>query len=102
MTTKAKTTTEQGHHYYASTVVAWAADVTRAKAIARVIRNSKSMFKPNADGGIYVFSVRVDLPKSANYTINNYVPVDVPMSEKLEGSFKMHKGTPVHLQRVED
>lgn len=106
MTTKkaAKTEqpTEQTHHFYASSVVAWAVAETRAKAIRRVLDDSSGMFKPNSDGGIYVYSVRVELPKTAHYEINSYVPQGVPVSDAKQGSFKLYKGTPVFLARVED
>ncbi len=92
----------QGHHYYASTVVAWAVADTRAKAIHLALSDSKGMFRPNEEGGIYLFSVRIELPKTADYKIENYIPVDVPMSGVLQGSFKMRGKTPILLTRVED
>jgi hypothetical protein len=100
--TKKTTAPEQGHHYYASTVVAWATAATRAEAIAKALRDSKGMFRPNEEGGIYTFSIRVELPATAEYSIENYVPVGVPMSEKLEGSFKVHKGATIQLVQVKD
>jgi hypothetical protein len=94
--------TEQAYHYYASTVVAWATGDTRAKAIKAALDSSKGMFTMNEDGGIYVYSARVELPQTSSYAIVAYQPSGVPISDAKEGSYKLHKGTPVHMARVRD
>lgn len=100
--TKKITTNEAPYHYYASTAAAWAVGETRAEAIKEVLDDSAGLFKPNADGGVFVYSVRIELPKTATYEIESFVPKDVPLSDAKHGSFKMFKGAPILVARVED
>src|SRR5215831_4087973 len=89
---KPKTVTPvQGYHFYASNALYWFVGKTRAEALSKVLKASKSYFRPNDDGGIWVWSVRVELPIDAKYEIRNYAPHDVPMEADsvLDGSFKI-------------
>jgi len=99
---KVETKVEQAHHYFAVNVIGWSMADTRAAAIAKVLKQSKGMLTPDDNGGTYVWSARVDLPSSASYAIENYMPKDVPMSDSKQGSFKLHAGNVVSLSRVED
>lgn len=97
---------EQQHHYFASTALAWGTGPTRAAAIERAARGSGSdAIKRNvkANGGLYVWSTRVELPESATYDINNYAPSfltnagarsgqRVPMSNTIIGRIQNVKG----------
>lgn len=68
---------KQAHHYYASTAFDWAVADTRAEAIARVAKSAGSdgiKRQVKANGGLYVWSCRVELPQSATYTITSYAP----------------------------
>lgn len=94
--------TEQSHHYYATTAIGWAVAPTRAEAIREVLRDAKGQFNPDENGGIYVYSVRVGLPKSANYKMENYQPVNVPLSDALSGSFKMKGKNVIMLTPITD
>lgn len=89
-------------HFYATTAIGWAVADTRADAIAKALRQSKGMFKPDDNGGTYVWSARVELPKTASYAIENYMPKDVPISDVQQGSFKMKGKVVLCLTRVDD
>lgn len=85
---------ETSHHYFASTAFNWSVAPTREEAIAKVARAAGASViksavafakagKSNRDdaAGLYCYSVRVEVPQSAHYSINNYAPVGVPLSQ---------------------
>lgn len=82
------------HHFYASTAFSWHVGYTRDEAILLVLKATRSARgkRESATTGEYVWSVRVDLPKSAEYQIRNYTPFDVPMGASEEGYYTLKNG----------
>lgn len=94
----------QQHHYFAATAVSWAAGLTRAEAVAGAARIAgDSIIKPNvkANGGLYVWTCRVELPKDAPYDIRNFQPRDVPISQGDAFLIQNIKGHVVPIDRPE-
>lgn len=75
--------TPPAYHFFASNAFAWGVGLTRDEAIANCARGAGAdLIKTNvkAHGGMYVWSCRVDVPKSTQYDIANYRPEGVPIS----------------------
>lgn len=97
---------DQSHHFFATTAVSWATGRTRAEAIqkaARIAGASLIKQQVKAFGGLYCWSVKVDMPPNAKYTINFYRPefitIDgevteqrVPISDAIEARIIDVKG----------
>lgn len=74
-------TETQQHHYYGTTAFSWATGETRAEVLAKLARVAGSdIIKRNvkSSGGLYAWTVRVNLPQTAGYEIDSYRPVGVP------------------------
>jgi hypothetical protein len=76
---------EQGHHFYASTAFGWGVGLTRDEAIRIALEEGSTAAKK----GLYVWSARVELPKTAHYGIELYRPVGVPLSESQDGNYTL-------------
>lgn len=75
------------HHFYACTATDWAVAPTREQAIAKVAAAAgAARIKRHVanNGGLYCWSVRVDLAQSAHYDIEEYKPVGVPLAASQE------------------
>ena len=110
-----ETKPEQSHHYYATTAHGWGVGPTRQAAIAKAASQSdgdtiKRLVRQ--DGGMYVWTCRVDLPESARYSISYYKPETqkengepVPLSHAREYLLMNTKGhvtvAPDEYERVE-
>jgi hypothetical protein len=97
------TITTQPYHYFASTAFGWAVAPTRAEAMASVARQAGTdIIKRNtkASGGLYCWTVRVELPQSTSYGINNYAPADVPTADVREFNLVNTKGHSLPIDRV--
>lgn len=106
---------EQAHHYYAATGQAWGVGLTRQAAIAQAASlcdadTIKRLVK--SEGGMYVWTCRVELPKSARYSIAWFKPEiqkdngePVPLSRAREFLLVNSKGhvavPPDEFERVE-
>ena len=89
------TTIENQCHYYAATCMSWATAPTRHEAIEKVAKAAgKDTIRRQLKecGGMYVWTVKVLLPPAANYSINFYQPVNVPMGEVKEYRITDSKG----------
>lgn len=83
------------YHYYVTTCMDWATAPTRREAIAKVAKRAGAdIIRRNIKefGGMYVWSVKVLLPGAAEYAINFYQPVDVPMEDAKEYRITSEKG----------
>lgn len=95
---------EQQHHFYGSTAITWAVAETREKVIEMLAKDAGkdviSRLNKNPDtGGLYFWTCKVEKPKSANYEIEYYKPVGVPISESMHGLIKDVKGTFEEIER---
>lgn len=84
---------EQGYHFYASCAFGWSVGLTRDEAIRDALDYAGSYLDKRK--GLYVWSARVELPKSAEYKIEYYQPVGVPLSESHEGNYTLRRGAVV-------
>lgn len=81
------------HHYFATCAFGWQVAETREEALSKLIkafRHDASKVVKNSvssgDMGFYVWSCRVDVPKSTKYHIEFYQPKGVPLADAVEGS----------------
>lgn len=87
--------TEQQHHFYGSTAFNWAVAQTREEVVKKLASaTGADLIKRNvaANGGLYCWTCKVELPQEAHYDINFYKPVDVPISEAQEFNILNAKG----------
>lgn len=89
------------HHFFATTAFHFAIGDTRKEAIENVARRAGAAIikeQVKGQGGLYVWSCKVALPRTAQYAINNYMPQVNPdeLSEvqrfrivKADGSVKV-------------
>lgn len=82
---------KQGFHYFASFALGWAVADTAEEAVDKLVRGFEPDVKRaianlqrEGDPGLYMWTVRVELPKDADYKINFYQPQDVPLSESQD------------------
>lgn len=82
-----------GHHYYATCAFGWHVGETRQEAISKLLKSfrheASSVVKNSikeGNIGFYVWSCRVDVPKSTEYRIEFYQPKDVPIADAVEGT----------------
>jgi hypothetical protein len=93
-------TPETPCHYYASTCMNWGTAPTRREAIAKVAKAAGAeMIRRQVKecGGMYVWSVKVLLPADADYKIEFYAPVNVPMKASEEYRIVDVKGSIVPM-----
>jgi hypothetical protein len=91
------------HHYYATTALNWGVAATREESIARVARDAGASIiarQLKSQGGLYVCTYRVELPESAHYDIEGYMPRGVPLSERTEARIINIKGKTIALEEV--
>lgn len=87
-------------HYFGTTAFTWAVAQTREEVIAALARDAgKGIIaaQVKANGGLYCWTVRVDLPQSANYEISYYKPVGVPLADAVAFNIISAKGKAVAL-----
>lgn len=92
---------QQKHHYYGSTIYGWAVGDTKeqvAKALAMdySAEDLKRMRKDH--GGVLAVVCRVNLPKRAHYSINNYMPDKIT---KEDGVNSKRAGEKVPIDQIE-
>lgn len=69
------------YHYFGSTAWNWATGASRAEVLTKLAREAGAdLIRRNvkASGGLYAWTVRVNLPADAEYGIENYAPRGVP------------------------
>lgn len=94
-------------HYFATCALAWATGSTPADAIKKLARSlDPAMIRRClSDGGVYVWTCRVELPPNASYSINFYKPekqddgTPVPLSDACDWALLTAKGTAVPTMR---
>lgn len=76
----------QQHHYYGSTAFGWRVGDTREQVVKDLARDAGNSIIRRClkNGGLYAWTCRVELPKSAEYQIDGYRPVGVPSGEREE------------------
>lgn len=89
------------HHYYGSTIYGWAVADTKEKVIKSLaqdfsVESLKRMRKEI--GGPSSVICKVNLPKEAHYSINNYMPEKIT---KEDGVNDKRAGEPVPVEDVE-
>ena len=89
------------HHYYGSTIYGWAVADTKEKVIKSLaqdfsVESLKRMRKEI--GGPSAVICKVNLPKEAHYSINNYLPEKIT---KEDGVNTNRAGEPVPVEDVE-
>lgn len=68
-------------HYFGSTAFHWATDKTRAEVLTKLARMAgANIVKANTKnlGGLYAWTVRVNVPEESDYDIAGYAPRGVP------------------------
>lgn len=74
------------HHFFASTYRGWAVASTRDGALRKVAQDfSAEELRKGVQRngkGVLAYTIRVDLPQSAEYDINGYAPVGVPTDDR--------------------
>lgn len=85
-------------HYYGSTAFTWAVGQTREEVLRALAKDAgKDLIQNNVrkNGGLYVWTCRVDLPQDSVYSIRNFHPVEVPIDPSTihEYNIQSVKGT---------
>lgn len=76
---------EQMHHYFATTALGWAVGLTLAEAMAKCARMSGLPPKlKKGEQPMYCCTYRVELPITARYSINFYMPENVELGDRRE------------------
>lgn len=90
-----QTTATKPFHYFASTCFNWATADTleeAVKKVASVAPRGAIQAGIARHEGLYCITYRVELPKTANYRINLFVPIGVPTSEEQHHRIVSSKG----------
>ena len=89
------------HHYFGSTAFNWATGKTRKEVLQKLAKAAPSTaIKAQAkEDGLYAWTVRVDLPESADYAIEYYQPQGVPMGNAQEFGIMTVKGYSMPIDR---
>ena len=83
------------HHYFASTAFNWAVAPTRKEALEKVAKAAGTDMmrrQVSVNGGLYVWSCKVNAPQSATYGIVNYAPDGVEYTDTQEAKLVNSKG----------
>lgn len=94
-------------HYFATCALAWAVGSSHADAIKKLARSLDPAWIRSCvkSGGVYVWSCRVELPRSASYGISFYKPDKqdngeaVPISDTCDWALLTPKGTAIATRR---
>lgn len=89
------------HHWYGTTAFDWVVADTKEKVIKKLARAAGSKtIKLNRErhGGLFAQVCRVELPQTAHYSINNYMPARIT---KEDGVHETRKGEVVPLTEVQ-
>ena len=77
----------QNYHFFGSNALHWATGDTREEVLAKLAKQSDATWIKNSvasDGGLYVWTVRVETPVATRYSLESYAPVGVPLSSDRE------------------
>ena len=84
-------TKKQEHHFFASFGMGWAIGDTQEEAVEKLINRFRREFKKIVAGqhkagepGAYVWTCRVEAPRSAEYKINFFAPQGVEVTNTHE------------------
>ena len=101
----------QGFYYFAAADLGWGCGNTADEAIAKLAR-VVSAIDPGAvrrslvDGGMYVWTCRVELPLSSRYSISSFQPdktedgFPVPVYERSEWALVTNNGTAIEITKT--
>jgi len=79
---------ETEHHYYAACGTGWATGKTLQGAINKLAASERSSIRATinrvdkrGEPGCYIWTCRVELPDSATYGIERFMPLGAPISQ---------------------
>lgn len=92
---------EKSYHFFATTAFGWGIGDTRAEAIEKAARmTGQSIIKEQvkSQDGVYCWSCRVNLPRSARFTINEFKPDRLFNEDGQPGDIKVPFDVPVEAK----
>lgn len=93
-------------HFYGTTAFGWAVATTRQEVLRMLARDAGAdtiKRQVKSQGGLYVWTALVDVPKDTHYQIDSYKPQGVPLSDVIEYCLQNAKGVAVVYDgRAED